>query len=606
MKISNLNVKTKSGKFIIRNMNWTANKGELLTIMGPSGCGKTTTLDLLTQNITSRLIYDGKLESQGSVRYVPQEDFLHGFFTVKEYLNHYISLNFKGISKKARNEIITTNAELTGLTSALNTKVGDVFRKGLSGGQKRRLSIALELISKPDILILDEPTSGLDSMSAYHIAEVLKKLTKEGICVICTLHQPSSQIWAMIDKVLLLSSGYTCYLGSPEGARSFFESTGKVMPACGFNPADFFIFQINSDFDPSINPEKLNQSFLAWSKEKPIEVTAAVTEKKEEEEIPIVTASRQAEPITIAVEVENLAPRGLPGGAKRRANWFEKTLSLSRRNLLSTALNPGIIGVRLLMYIILTFIVGFMYFDLGNSFTQKDIMSRSSLLFYVDAFLVFMSIAVLPFFMMERSIVYKEIKNKLYRPFQYQIARWVTAIPGVAIIAIVSTILVVLPADLNGFGIFFVILLLSLIIAESLAMLVSLLVPHYIIGMALIAGLYGVFMLCQGFLIVKSDIPGYFIWIYYIAFHTYSFEAFMHNEFSDISSFDSPLFASGEEVLEYYSMQNVKIWKDVVILICYGIILELFTAIVMAIMFRKRKIKWRGGSGSSGTQSQNP
>jgi len=422
-------------------------------------------------------------------------------------------------------------------------------------------------------------------MSAYHIAEVLKKLTKEGICVICTLHQPSSQIWTMIDKVLLLSYGYTCYFGNPGGAQAFFESTGKALPVANFNPADFYIFQINSDFDSTINPAKINESFLAWdSKSEVIPTNEEIRE------------SRQAEqPISIAIEnyTGGAEIHSLPGGAKRRANGFEKCLSLCKRNLFNTVMNPGIIGVRLLMYIILTFIIGFIYFDLGNSFSQQDIVSRTSLLFYVDAFLVFMSIAVLPFFMMERSIVNKEVKNKLYRPLYYQFARFVTAIPGVALIAILSTILVVLPSDINGFGVFFAILLLSLIIAESLAMLVSLIVPHYIIGMALIAGLYGVFMLCQGFLIVKSDIPGYFIWIYYIAFHTYSFEAFMHNEFSDIQSFDSPQFTTGEEVLEFYSMQNVKIWKDVVILICYFIILEIFTAIVMAIMFRTKRIKWK-------------
>jgi len=403
----------------------------------------------------------------------------------------------------------------------------------------------------------------------------------------------------MIDKVLLLSYGYTCYFGSPDGAQAFFESTGKTMPTVNFNPADFYIFQINSDFDSTINPAKINESFLAWDSKSDL-----ISANNHEE----VQESRQAEqPISIAIE--NYATGGtevhsLPGGAKRRANGFEKCLSLCKRNFVNTIMNPGIIGVRLLMYIILTFIIGFMYFDLGNSFTQQDIVSRTSLLFYVDAFLVFMSIAVLPFFMMERSIVNKEVKNKLYRPIYYQFARFVTAIPGIALIAILSTILVVLPSDINGFGIFFTILLLSLIIAESLAMLVSLIVPHYIIGMALIAGLYGVFMLCQGFLIVKSDIPGYFIWIYYIAFHTYSFEAFMHNEFSDIQSFDSPQFTTGEEVLEFYSMQNVKIWKDVVILICYFIILEIFTAIVMAIMFRTKKIKWkRGNNVVNGTET---
>jgi len=568
----------------------SAKKGELLAIMGPSGSGKTTLLDLLTQNIRSSLSYEGIVDAQGSIKYVPQEDFLHGFYTVREYFNHYISLTYKGISEAARNEIIKTNAELTGLTSALDTKVGDVFRKGLSGGQKRRLSIALELVSKPDILVLDEPTSGLDSMSAFHIVEVLKKLANEGICVICTLHQPSSQIWALIDKIFLLAKGYTCYLGSTDGAKGFFESTGKMMPTNNYNPADYYIFQINSDFDSSISPAKLNQSYNEWLSSDKSKDFEALKERKDSAEMPLSTRHGEA------------AHLAGPGGntfkpaAKRRANGFEKCLSLCQRNLINSIKNPGILGVRLFMYTMLTFMVGFMYFDLGDSFGDKDIVSRTSLLFYVDAFLVFMSIAVLPFFMIERSIIHKEVKNKLYKPIQYQIARFITAIPGIALIAIISTILVVLPSGINGFGVFFAILLVSLIIAESLTMLVSLIVPHYIIGMALVAGFYGMFMLCQGFLIVKSDIPGYFIWIYYIAFHTYSFEAFMHNEFRDIESFNSPLFSSGSEVLDFYSMGKVKLWKDFVILICYCLIIEIFTAVVMAIMFRRKKIQGKGSS----------
>jgi len=582
MQISNLTVKTKTGKVILNNLNLHAKKGEVLAIMGPSGSGKTTLLDLLTQNIRSNLDYDGILNAQGSIKYVPQEDFLHGFYTVREYLNHYISLTYKDISDEDRKEIIKTNAELTGLTSALDTKVGDVFRKGLSGGQKRRLSIALELVSKPDILILDEPTSGLDSMSAFHIVEVMEKLTKEGICVICTLHQPSSQIWALLDKILLLARGHICYWGTPERAQTFFESTGKAMPSHNYNPADYYLFQINSDFDPSLDPAKISQSFLAWNSS-----TKGKDLEDLKDEQSVVTKQSEAASLTGA-------ERRFKFNTSKRTNAIEKCLSLCKRNLFNSIMNPGIIGVRLLMYTMLTFIVGFMYFDLGDNFTDKDIGSRTSLLFYVDAFLVFMSIAVLPFFMIERSIIHKEVKNKLYRPLHYQIARFITAIPGVALIAIISAILVVLPSGINGFGIFFVILLLSLIIAESLTMLVSLLVPHYIIGMALVAGLYGVFMLCQGFLIPKSDIPGYFIWIYYIAFHTYSFEGFMHNEFHSISSFNSPLFANGEEVLDYYSMGKVKIWKDIVILISYCIIIEIFVAAVMAIMFRTKKIKQKG------------
>ena len=224
MEIQNLNITTAKGKVIINNLSLSVKRGEILAIMGPSGSGKTTLLDFLTSNLRSNLNYQGTLQSKGFVKYVSQEDFLHGFYTVRQYLDHYITLNYGNVPQKSRDSIISEIAESTGLTSALDTKVDDVFFKGLSGGQKRRLSIALELVSRPDILILDEPTSGLDSVSAYNILQVLKKLTEDNICVICTIHQPSSQIWAMLDKVLLLSDGHVCYFGDTQGAEDFFDS----------------------------------------------------------------------------------------------------------------------------------------------------------------------------------------------------------------------------------------------------------------------------------------------------------------------------------------------------------------------------------------------
>mmetsp|Transcript_39405 Transcript_39405/g.35109 ORF Transcript_39405/g.35109 Transcript_39405/m.35109 type:complete len:161 (+) Transcript_39405:1447-1929(+) len=158
--------------------------------------------------------------------------------------------------------------------------------------------------------------------------------------------------------------------------------------------------------------------------------------------------------------------------------------------------NPGILGVRIFMYVMLCFMIGAMFFDLGNDFQEEDINSRANLLFYVNAFLVFMSIAALPFFMIERAIVQKEIINRLYGPFSYQVAAFLTNLPGVFLISILSTLFVVLMGSLNNFGEFLLVLFLSLVIAENIAICFSLLVPHYIIGMALVAGIYGMFMLC--------------------------------------------------------------------------------------------------------------
>jgi len=233
--------------------------------------------------------------------------------------------------------------------------------------------------------------------------------------------------------------------------------------------------------------------------------------------------------------------------------------------------------------------IGTMYVYLGHRFEDKDVLSRAGLLFYVDAFLVFMSIAVLPFFVTEKGIIGKEVLNDLYSPYQYQIARFITSLPGIALISIISSCLVVLVSGINGYGMFLLILFLSLVIAESLAMLVSILVPHYIIGMALIAGLYGMFMLCEGFLIIRDDIRGYYIWIYYIGFHTYSFESFMYNEFINIPFINSTQYSNGKDVLAYYSMSDANINNNLGVLLAWIGGLEICIFFVMFLKFMKKR-----------------
>eukprot|EP00465_Bigelowiella_longifila_P011906 CAMPEP_0185253788 /NCGR_PEP_ID=MMETSP1359-20130426/2388_1 /TAXON_ID=552665 /ORGANISM="Bigelowiella longifila, Strain CCMP242" /LENGTH=188 /DNA_ID=CAMNT_0027836215 /DNA_START=150 /DNA_END=716 /DNA_ORIENTATION=- len=182
------------------------------------------------------------------------------------------------------------------------------------------------------------------------------------------------------------------------------------------------------------------------------------------------------------------------------------------------------------MYSMLALMVGLMYLDLGSKKDFESVNSRISVLFYIAAFMVFMSVAVLPFFIIQRDVFLKERLNRAYNVPEYAISKFLTSLPGVFSLALVTTILVVPLAKLNGFGIYLLTLFVSLLIAEGFMFLMAVLVPHYIVGIALAAGLFGFFMLCQGFFIVKSQIPPWFIWGYYIAFTTYSFRIFMHNE----------------------------------------------------------------------------
>ena len=574
VSVSSLNIASKKGVRILSNVNFVAKESEIHAIMGPSGCGKTTLLDLIANRLQSSLSYHGDIRVRGLFKYVPQEEHLHGFYTVRQYISHYLNLNYGFMDKTQKSQITESVIEATGLKASGDTRVGDVFLKGLSGGQKRRLSISLELVGKPDILILDEPTSGLDSVAAYYVMLLLKRLSSEGMTIVLTLHQPSSQVYEMLDKVTFLSGGENIFSGSTDQASRFFASVGKIPPP-NFNPSDYFLFQINSDFDKDIRSADLSRAFTEWQRDNDPHVVNA----RQDETKRLFEARNDSSPIKALERVEE------------RANFLSKFVFLTQRYLINMVMNPGIIFVRLVMYLILCFIIGFMYFRLGDYFTQSDIVSRASLLFYVNAFLVFMSIAVLPFFMIERGIIEKEIHNGLYSPIHYQVSMFITSLPAVGLIAIVSSLLVNLIADLNGFGFFFLILFLSLVCGESLALLISLVVPHYIIGMALVAGTYGVFMICEGFLIVRKDIPGYFIWIYYIGFHTYSFEGFMVNEFESIQQFTGTAdFSDGKSVLKFYGMENAAVWKDVVILIGYALILQVFIATIMLFLFRKKEI----------------
>jgi ABC-type multidrug transport system ATPase subunit len=245
-------------KQLVQPTSGYAQSGDLLAVMGPSGSGKTTLLDAIAGRMKSAAVggsitFDGSVltdsQHQAFVSYVAQEDSLLGVFTVSETLR--MALRFRyGYNMKSEAELKSLEShalKLVGLTSAAGTKVGDIFRKGLSGGQKRRLSLAVELVKAPKVMVLDEPTSGLDSASAFGIMSSLTALAKLGHTVIATIHQPSSDVWTLFDKLLLLSEGRTLFFGESRAAVGYFGALGHQCPELS-NPADFFLALINTDF----------------------------------------------------------------------------------------------------------------------------------------------------------------------------------------------------------------------------------------------------------------------------------------------------------------------------------------------------------------------
>lgn len=458
-------------------------------------------------------------------------------------MHHYARL--AGLPRnKATNDRIDALLKQLGLTAQADVKVGDIFFKGLSGGQKRRLSIALEALTNPNNFFLDEPTSGLDAESALQVMDFLKNYARAapGRRVILTIHQPSSFIWTMIDHVVLLSKGRLMYQGPQDQIENFFVSAGFPTQH-GWNPCDHYVTAVNDEFrDHELSVDEWAEKFLDW------------TEEQQNPEQVTNNARRQS--ILTAHAKEHIT-------TQRAGHGFGVVVELTYRYFMNLGFNPGMLGVRAAMYSALALMVGALFWHLGDRETFESIQSRAAVLFYCVSFFIFMSVAVLPFTVMERAIVDKEVMNKYYHPILYQVSQGLSSIPGAALLAGLTTVIVVPMLKLNNPGWYFLDMFLSLVVAEALAQLVSHVVPHFVIGMAVIAGLYGFFMLFLGFMLVPSDFPGWLRWTYNVAFHTYSWRTFMDNEFRG-QTYSAPGFeTTGEQVLASFEIDNVDKTRDV-------------------------------------------
>ncbi len=248
----------KSGRAGLQNVNVSAEGGNLIGIMGASGSGKSTLLSVLngTEKPSSgRVIINGidihktPEEAEGLIGYVPQDDFLIGELTVFDNLFYAAKLCFGNNSPEQNKELVSTILRNLGLSEIANLKVGSPMDKTISGGQRKRLNIGLELLREPSILYVDEPTSGLSSRDSENIMDLLKELSFRGKMVFVVIHQPSSDIFKMFDSLLILDvGGLPIYFGNPVESVTYFKeiinAANKAQsscPECGnINPEQVF------------------------------------------------------------------------------------------------------------------------------------------------------------------------------------------------------------------------------------------------------------------------------------------------------------------------------------------------------------------------------
>lgn len=325
--VNDLEFRFKNGAIGLRNINLSEEQGKLVGIMGASGAGKTTLLNVLTGNekpskgevlINGINLHTEKDKIDGVIGYIPQDDLLIEELTVYENLYFNAKLCFKDMTDEEIKERCEKTLSNLGLLDRKDLKVGSPLHKTISGGQRKRLNIALELIREPPILFVDEPTSGLSSRDSENVMDLLRELAMKGKLVFVVIHQPSSEIYKMFDKMVILDTGgYLIYYGNPVDAVTYFKKIDGQLnadvgecPACGnVNPELIFNIidaQVVDEFGKYTNKRKVTPTEWEKKRETSIitQIEPAYLEKYNEEQTKI--AQSEEDPQEKAHSLERL------------------------------------------------------------------------------------------------------------------------------------------------------------------------------------------------------------------------------------------------------------------------------------------------------------
>lgn len=348
----------KTKKVILDAVHGVARTGETLAILGPSGAGKTTLLKVLTLDAfgghaTGTVTLNGETITAQAFKnkcaLVAQEDHHWAFLTCRESLEYAAALTM-AVSAEERAREVDRMMKKMGLEVCASTRVGNAFMQGLSGGQKRRLSIGIALLKKPEVVYLDEPTSGLDAASASAIMTFITDITrKERLLSIFTIHQPSSVIYKQFDSLLLLSRGRVAYGGPRAGVEAYLESIQFPLPPAT-NPAEFLLDLVNPDF---CDEAAVKAILDKWS------TSAASGMRKRISSLQFQSEDRLAASIAPSDEVSN------GGQSPPRPGLLRQIEIMFSRHALITVRDPSLYTGRMAIFVVCTIFFSIIYIEVG-------------------------------------------------------------------------------------------------------------------------------------------------------------------------------------------------------------------------------------------------
>eukprot|EP01119_Soliformovum_irregulare_P007996 TRINITY_DN2071_c0_g1_i1.p1 TRINITY_DN2071_c0_g1~~TRINITY_DN2071_c0_g1_i1.p1 ORF type:complete len:577 (+),score=145.33 TRINITY_DN2071_c0_g1_i1:83-1813(+) len=417
----------KSEKTILRNCTGYVEPGNLVALMGSSGAGKSTLLDTLASRKTQGKI-EGSILANGkpingklfrkNVGYVEQVDILLGSLTPRELLQYSALLRLEqSIPHEDKMKRVEQVIKDLGIEHCADTIIGDRNHRGISGGEAKRVNIGLELVTNPPILFLDEPTSGLDSTTSFDVMQVVRKIADSGRAVICTIHQPGADIFALFDRLLLMANGSTVYFGDAEKSLDYFKDMGYNYPS-RLNPAEYLIAVISAVKEKQEilkieGPDMSKDDFVQkWNESQESKEIADYTEK---------VKNGQTE------KNKKFADPFADTEKRYNTGWFYSLAVLTRRNFRSSFRDSSFVGTRLWRNVIFALLTMSYYWGLGTD--QNGLYDRASSLFYTITFLGFGAIVFLAKLIDGRALFSRERQSAAYRTSVYYLGLHIVEAP---------------------------------------------------------------------------------------------------------------------------------------------------------------------------------
>jgi len=541
-------------KEILKSVSGKLIAGQCTAIMGPSGSGKTSLLNLLAGRVRPKagfkvsgdITVDDKRVVPSKCRhmfgYVMQDDALFATATPRETLRFAARLRLPHMSKDALAKRCVDLLDSLGIAKCADAYVGSAMIKGISGGEKKRTAIATELVTDPSIVFLDEPTSGLDSHAAYRVCQVLRELADKSKLVMCTIHQPSSEVLHLFHSVIFLASGKVIFQGPPKKIREHFASLGYIC-GDGYNPADFVMFLLQT-----LPSEKLDALAAAW------------------------TEAQSQGGAGRGEEMAVIRPR-------TSAGFAVELMWVFRREVKNVLRDKGTLGARFGGVIFLSILLAVIFQGSGDaSDTRYDIQTHFGAVFQISLQVMMGALQpVLLTFIPERPVIIREYAAGTYGLVPYFISKTLAELP----LALASTVLTWLITyfAVDCAGSFFVLVAGSFmlaIVASSLALVIACSVPTEKMAMELGPMAFVPQLLFAGFFVKIELIPVVLRWLQHVFPLKFGINILMIEEFQGT--------VPGRQILKQSDIEIDGMWKDFVVL---GGMFVAFRSLSLFMLFRR-------------------